>query len=69
LKENLGPWKQVQSAVKAIHEMNQTFERDASLEPIVITYNDSVSITNLASIATITPSGSTDFVKGILLFI
>jgi hypothetical protein len=65
LKDNLAPWKQVQSAVKAIHEMNQMLERDANLEPIVITYNDSVSITNLASIVTTTPSGSTDFVKGI----
>jgi hypothetical protein len=38
--------------------------RDASLEPIVITYNDSVSITDLASIAKTTACGSTDFVKG-----
>ncbi len=65
MKENLAPWKQVQSAVKAILEMNQTFQRDESQEPIVITYNDSVSIANLASIAKMAPSGSTDFVKGI----
>ena len=39
--------------------------RDVSLEPIVITYNDSVHITDLASIATTKASGSTDFVKGI----
>lgn len=61
---NLAPWKQVQSAVKAIQEMNEMLGRDPSLEPIVITYNDSVSITNLASIATTSASGSTDFVKG-----
>ncbi len=44
--------------------MNQMLTRDASLEPIVITYNDSVSITNLASIEKTTACGSTDFVKG-----
>ncbi len=44
--------------------MNQMLERDASLDPIVITYNDTVSITDLASVAKITASGSTDFVKG-----
>ncbi len=54
----------MQSAVKAIHEMNQMLDRDASSEPIVITYNDSVTITDLASIATTTACGSTDFVKG-----
>ncbi|CAF1315590.1 unnamed protein product [Adineta steineri] len=58
-----GPWKQLQSAVKAIDEMNQTLQRDAYTEPIVITYNDTVSVTNLASVAKTTASGSTDFVK------
>ncbi|CAF4264461.1 unnamed protein product [Rotaria sp. Silwood2] len=58
-----GPWKQVQSAVQAIYEMNQKLVRDASFEPIVITYNDTVSITDLASIAKTTACGSTDFVK------
>lgn len=48
--------------------MNQMLGRDPSQEPIVITYNDVVSITNLASIATTTASGSTDFVKRILFF-
>ncbi len=49
--------------------MTQTFARDATdFEPIVITYNDSISITNLASIANTTASGSTDFVKGIYSF-
>jgi hypothetical protein len=43
--------------------------RDASLEPIVITYNDTVSITDLASIAKTTAAGSTDFVKGSFLSI
>ena len=38
--------------------------RDSSQDPIVITYNDTVSTTNLASIAKTTASGSTDFVKG-----
>jgi len=45
--------------------MHQTCGKDANLEPIVITYNDSVAITDLASIARTTASGSTDFVKGI----
>ncbi|CAF1338971.1 unnamed protein product [Rotaria sp. Silwood1] len=58
-----GPWKQVQSAVQAIYEMNQKLARDASFEPIVITYNDTVSVTDLASIAKTTACGSTDFVK------
>ena len=44
--------------------MNQMLVRDASSEPIVIAYNDTVSITDLASIAKTTASGSTDFVKG-----
>jgi len=63
--QNLAPWNQVQSAVKAIHEMQQMVGRDSNSEPIVITYNDSVAITDLASIARTTASGSTDFVKGI----
>ncbi len=50
--------------MKSIHEMTQMLVRDASLEPIVITYNDTVSITDLASIAKTTAAGSTDFVKG-----
>ncbi|CAF1134315.1 unnamed protein product [Rotaria sordida] len=58
-----GPWKQVQSAVQAIYEMNQKLTRDASFEPIVITYNDTASITDLASIAKTAACGSTDFVK------
>ncbi|UJR15056.1 hypothetical protein I4U23_002027 [Adineta vaga] len=58
-----GPWRQVQSAVKAIQEMNQMLQRDPNQEPIVITYNDKISITNLASIATTKAEGSTDFVK------
>ncbi|CAM4908453.1 unnamed protein product [Rotaria socialis] len=58
-----GPWKQVQAAVQAIDEMNQKLSRDANLEPIVITYNNTVSITNLASIAKTKADGSTDFVK------
>ena len=48
--------------------MNEMLARDASLEPIVITYNDSVTITNLASIATTNACGSTDFVKGYFVF-
>ncbi|CAF1033711.1 unnamed protein product [Adineta ricciae] len=58
-----GPWRQVQSAVKAIHEMSQLVGQDPSQQPIVITYNDSVAITDLASIAFTTAGGSTDFVK------
>ncbi|CAF3420688.1 unnamed protein product [Rotaria socialis] len=58
-----GPWKQVQAAVQAIDEMNQKLSRGANLEPIVITYNNTVSITNLASIAKTKADGSTDFVK------
>lgn len=63
-REHLGPWKQVQSAVKSIEEMNRMLDRDASAEPIVITYNDTVSVTNLASIARTNAAGSTDFAKG-----
>jgi hypothetical protein len=63
-REHLGPWRQVQSAVKSIEEMNCMLDRDASSEPIVITYNETVSVTNLASIAHTNASGSTDFVKG-----
>jgi hypothetical protein len=44
--------------------MNQMLARDVSSEPIVITYNDSVSTTNLAYIANTSACGSTDFVKG-----
>ena len=44
--------------------MNQRLERNASLEPIVIIYNDTVSVTNLTSIATTKTTGSTSFVKG-----
>ncbi len=44
--------------------MQQMVGRDSNSEPIVITYNDSVTITDLASIARTTASGSTDFVKG-----
>lgn len=47
--------------------MSQLAGQDPSQQPIVITYNNSVSITNLASIASTTANGSTDFVKGILL--
>ena len=57
----LGPWKQVQSAVKAIQEMARTQENS---EPIVITYNTTVEVTNLDAIARTNASGSTDFVKG-----
>ncbi|CAM4753626.1 unnamed protein product [Rotaria magnacalcarata] len=57
------PWKQVQAAVQAIDEINQKLARNANLEPIVITYNNTVSITNLASIAKTKADGSTDFVK------
>jgi len=49
--------------------MNEMVGRDPSLEPIVITYNDTISVTNLASIAKTTASGSTDFVKGSYFFI
>jgi hypothetical protein len=49
--------------------MNEMVGRDPNLEPIVITYNDNVSITDLASIAKTTASGSTDFVKGSCFFI
>ncbi len=66
--KNIAPWKQVQSAVKAIQEMNEMVGRDPNLEPIVITYNDNVSITDLASIAKTTAAGSTDFVKGSCFF-
>ena len=61
---NIGPWTQVQSAVKSIDDMNRMLNRDASTEPIVITYNEGVSVTNLASIAKTQASGMTDFVKG-----
>lgn len=64
LKIDIGPWRQVQSAVQAIHETTQKLSRDPSLDPIVITYNDTVATTNLAAIAKTTASGSTDFVKG-----
>lgn len=50
--------------MKAIDEMHQTLVRYAKLEPIVISYNQSVSVTDLASIQTTTANGSTDFVKG-----
>jgi len=49
--------------------MNEMAGRDPGLEPIVITYNNNVSITDLASIAETTTSGSTDFVKGSCFFI
>ncbi|CAF1116849.1 unnamed protein product, partial [Didymodactylos carnosus] len=57
------PWKQVQSAAKAIHGMIAQHAKTADSEPIVITYNDTVSITNLAAIANTTAMGSTDFIK------
>jgi len=44
--------------------MHQTCGKDANLEPIVITYNDSVAITDLACIAKTSAGGSTDFIKG-----
>jgi hypothetical protein len=54
--------------VKAIQEMTQMLDRDARQEPIVITYNNTVSITDLASIAKTAAGGSTDFVKGIFCY-
>ena len=60
----LGPWRQVQSAVRKIHELHQTLNRDAETEPVIIAYNETVSLTNLASVAQMTASGSTNFVRG-----
>ena len=50
--------------MKSIHEMHQMVARDAGQEPIVVTYNDSVSISNLEAIERTQAAGSTDFVKG-----
>ena len=51
-------------AAQAIYEMNQKLGRDTALEPIVITYNDTVSVSDLASIARTKTGGTTNFVKG-----
>lgn len=61
---SIGPWRQVQSAVKKIHDMHQLLKRDADTEPIIIAYNDKVSLSNLASVAQMRADGSTNFVSG-----
>ncbi|CAF4609007.1 unnamed protein product [Rotaria sp. Silwood1] len=58
-----GPWTQVQSAAKAIQEIIQQQEYGADCEPIVITYNSTVSVTNLSNFARISAVGNTDFIK------
>ena len=65
-KYHLGPWKQVQSAVKAIHNTNELLMKDPATSPIAIVYNDRASVVDLPSIAQMKAGGSTDFVKGSL---
>jgi hypothetical protein len=50
--------------VKQIEESNGILQSNSKIEPIVIAYNDTVTVTNLASIARTNAAGSTNFVKG-----